>query len=139
LVGKSSRDRARDSGDRCHERSARGVVKVTHVKKMLAGNDQGVTEMKLAKVNKGQRQIIFPDDTGRLRATHDPAEAATVTHEPVLAMRRLWQCGESWRNACVERPRGSSAGASIGHGSQGAQSANPPNRSRPDLLGVHLM
>ena len=41
--------------------------------------------MKLPKVNNRYREIIFPDDTSRLRSTHDPAEDASVTHEPVLA------------------------------------------------------
>ena len=85
LVGESCGNGASDSCNRRHNRRARGVVKLTNVTKMLPGNDEGVTGMKLPKVNNRYREIIFPDDTSRLRSTHDPAEDASVTHEPVLA------------------------------------------------------
>jgi hypothetical protein len=85
LVWKGCRNGACDPCSCRHERSPRGVVKLTDVTEMLSRNYQRVTGMKLPKVDKHHGEIIFPDDTGGLRAAYDPAEDASVTHELCLA------------------------------------------------------
>ena len=57
------------------------MVERTNVTQMLPGNNQSVPGVKLPKVNKCHGQIVFPDNTGRLGAAHDPAEEASITHE----------------------------------------------------------
>src|SRR5437660_12720400 len=59
------------------------MIELTNVAEVLPGNNQRVTDMELSKIDKRHRQIVFPDDAGRLSPAHDPAENAIITHEPV--------------------------------------------------------
>jgi hypothetical protein len=50
---------------------------ITSISDVLSWNDECVPRVRLPKVDKGHRLVVFPDDVGRSPAGYDLAENAT--------------------------------------------------------------
>lgn len=76
FVRKCRRDGARHAGERGHERSTTGFIKLPHVSEVLARDDQRMAGMELPQIDKSHGEFVLENKAGPASALDDVAKDA---------------------------------------------------------------